>query len=393
MHVLLVSRLFPRADGDAAGVSVWRLAEGLRGRGHDVTVIAPADRGDPGEPRLGAIRVRRVRYGAPAAETLAYDEAMFRRVARSPFAALAFRRLVRALAQAVDEETRQRAVTVIHAFGWAPAGLAVSRAPRHGRRFVLTFAGPDGDAGLRLPVVSGMAAGVCRSATTVTAASQPLAAAAAALLGVPRTDIAVTPLPLGLGLGADLDQPRSGAVFVGRLLRRSGVHDLLEALALLRREGDPLDLVVVGDGPERAHLKAQAIALGVHATFVGFAPPDEVAAHLRDKAVCVQPALSEGSGIAVAEALTQGVPVVATRTGTVAEYLDDPEAGILVGRSDPVALAAAIREVVRSERYRMAAWRAGRSLADRLSPERVAERFEALYTQTRTSTAVRTAAR
>ena len=42
-------------------------------------------------------------------------------------------------------------------------------------------------------------------------------------------------------------------------------------------------------------------------------------------------------------------------------------------------------EVVREDRYRVGAWRAGKALADRLSPEKVAERFEGIYTQSRGS--------
>jgi glycosyltransferase involved in cell wall biosynthesis len=122
-------------------------------------------------------------------------------------------------------------------------------------------------------------------------------------------------------------------------------------------------------------------------TFTGFVTPDEVAYHLRDKRVFVLPAQDEGLGLVVAEALTQGVPVVATRSGGIPDLLVDPEAGMLVPPSSPVALADAIRTVAAEDRFKVGAWRAGRILADRLSAEKVAEQFEGIYGRTRTSRA------
>jgi glycosyltransferase involved in cell wall biosynthesis len=232
-----------------------------------------------------------------------------------------------------------------------------------------------------------MMASVLRQATTVTAVSSYLAAAAAAALGVARATIPLTPMPLALGINADPDQARAGAIFVGRLTRQKGVHDLLEALAILKRDGRPMDLTVVGDGPERGNLKAQARALGLNVTFTGFVAPELVGYHLRDKRVFVLPALEEGLGLVVAEALTQGVPVVATRSGGIPDLIVDPEAGMLVPPGSPGAIADAVRVVSSEERYKVGAWRAGRILADRLSPEKVAEQFEGIYLRTRGSRA------
>ncbi len=387
MRILMVAHSFPRTAGDVAGAFLWRLGEALVLRGHEVTAIAPADRGDVGEPMLGRVRVRRVRYASPAAETLAYQGTMHVQAARNPLHLLNFLRMVRALTKAVEEEIARGGVHVVHANWWVPGGLAVKRARRQGRPFVVTLHGSDVRLAAKVPGARSVMAGVLREARAVTAVSSYLAAEAAAAMGVPRTGIALTPMPLALGIGADPDQARAGAVFVGRLTRQKGVHDLLEALALLRRDGFPLDLTVVGDGPERGNLKAQARARGLPVVFTGFVTPDEVAYHLRDKRVFVLPALEEGLGLVVAEALTQGVPVVATRSGGIPDLLVDPEAGMLVAPSAPRALADAIRAVASEERFKVGAWRAGRILADRLSAEKVAEQFEGIYVQTRASRA------
>jgi glycosyltransferase involved in cell wall biosynthesis len=387
MRILMVAHSFPRAAGDVAGAFLWRLGEGLVGRGHEVTVIAPADRGDVGEPMLGRVRVRRVRYASPAAEVLAYQGTMHALAAKSPLHALNFVRMLRALAQAVEAETRSTGAHVIHAHWWVPGGLAVRYAKRQGRPFIVTLHGSDVRLAGRIPGARAAMASVLRQATTVTAVSSYLAAEAAAAMGVARTTILLTPMPLALGIGADPDQARAGAIFVGRLTRQKGVHDLLEALAMLKRDGRLMDLTVVGDGPERGNLKAQARALGLNVTFTGFVAPDLVGDHLRDKRVFVLPALDEGLGLVVAEALTQGVPVVATRSGGIPDLFVDPEAGMLVPPSLPGALADAIRVVASDDRYKVGAVRAGRILADRLSAETVAEQFEGIYQRTRGSRA------
>lgn len=384
MRILMVTHNFPRGEGDIPGAFLWRLAEGLVARGHSVLAIAPSDRGEVGADRLGGVEVRRIRYAPPSRETLAYTGTMPLSAA-NPVGAVVFWRMVRALSRAVAAECQQGNVHVVHAHWWVPGGLAARLAERHGRPLVLTLHGSDVALAGRVPGGRRMMASVLRPATTVTAVSSYLAAEAAHALGVTRDKIPVTPMPLALGRTADPDSARSGAVFVGRLTRQKGVHDLLEALGILKRQGLTIDLTIVGDGPERANLKAQARALALPVVFTGYVAPELVADYLQDRRVFVLPSVQEGLGLAVAEALTQGVPVVATRSGGIPDLLADPEAGVLVPPGDPPALAQAIRSVLKDDRYRVGALRAGRMLAERLSPERVAELFETLYTRTRGS--------
>jgi len=388
----MVTHNFPRSEGDIAGAFIWRLSEALIGRGHGVSVVTPSDRGEVGDDRLGSVRVRRVRYAPASQETLAYHGAMHK-VARSPLGAINFARLVRALGRAANEEVLATGAHLIHAHWWIPGGLAVRLAPRSGRSFIITLHGTDVALSRKLPGGRRMMASVLSHAKTVTAVSSFLAAEAAQALGVTRDRIPVIPMPLALGVTADPDAARTGAIFVGRLTRQKGVTYLLDALAILRRQGRTIDLTIVGDGPERPALKALAMALGLNVTFTGFVAPESVGRHLRDKRVFVLPATDEGLGLVVAEALTQGVPVVATRSGGIPDLLVDPDAGILTPPGDVQALAAAIREVITNERYKVGAMRAGRILADRLSPEKVAERYESVYLKTRGSRTSQPAAR
>jgi glycosyltransferase involved in cell wall biosynthesis len=384
MHVVMVAHSFPRAEGDIAGAFVWRLAEALAVRGHAVTAIAPADRGNQGAPTLGRVAVRRVRYAAPSLETLAYQGTMHRRTARNPLQAFAFAAMVRALARAVGEECRAARVDVVHAHWWIPGGLAAMLASRGGRPYVVTLHGTDVALAHNVPGGRLLMRAVLRRAAAVTAVSSFLADAAAAA-GCTRAEVALTPMPLAPAAPTVHTTPRRGAIFVGRLTRQKRVGDLLEALALLARRGggggERLDLLVVGDGPERQGLERRAAApdLAGSVTFAGAVPPEAVAGCFAGRLVCVLPSVDEGLGLVVAEALVAGVPVVAARSGGIPDLLTDREAGELAPPRDPAALAEAIHRVTGDARYLTGAVRAGRALRERLSPEAVAQRFEAVY--------------
>jgi glycosyltransferase involved in cell wall biosynthesis len=383
MRILLVTHAFPRAEGDLAGAFLQRLGEALTDRGHEILVLAPADRGDVGPPRLGRVEVRRVRYASPGRENLAYSGSMERAVL-SPGGALAFLRLVRALGRGVSEACRAENVHLVHAHWWVPGGLATSRAERAGRPFLVTLHGSDVRLALKVPGGKKLMASVLRRAAVVTAVSSYLADAAARTLSRSSDTIPITPMPLVGGIPTQTDiVARHGVVFVGRLTPQKGVHVLLAALAMLKHRGLALPLTVVGDGPLRPDLKAQALALGVTATFVGFVAPEEVPKYLVDKRLLVLPSLEEGLGLVVAEALTHAVPVVATRSGGIPDLLTEPDAGILTPPGAVGPLADAIRTVATDDRFLRGARRAGRMLQERLSPERLAERFEQLYLRAR----------
>lgn len=384
MRILMVAHSFPRMEGDVAGAFLGRLAEALIDRGHELRVIAPADRGDCGAPMLGRIAVRRVRYATPARETLAYRGTMHADTARSPLAALAFASLVRATSRAIAEECAGGGVHLVHAHWWVPGGLSAVLANRHSRPLVVTLHGSDVRLAHRVPGARLAMGAVLRRAALVTAVSSFLADRAALAAGIPRAKIPVTPMPLaGIGPVTPAIGVTSGVVFVGRLTKQKGVTYLLEALALLRKQGLPLDLTIVGDGPERVALKAQARALAVPSVFTGFVEPELVADHLAAKRVLVLPSIEEGLGLVVAEALAQGVPVVATRSGGIPDLLTEDSAGELVPPADVPALAAAIKKVVTDDSYLTGAVNAGRALLARLSPAASAAAFEAVYAEAR----------
>jgi glycosyltransferase involved in cell wall biosynthesis len=119
-------------------------------------------------------------------------------------------------------------------------------------------------------------------------------------------------------------------VFVGALIDWKGVHLLLEAAARALKECD-LELHIVGDGRMRSALERQACVLNLNerVVFHGFVAQTECPGILASCDALVLPSLYECGGAVVLEAMAMGLPVIATKWGGPADYLDETS-GILV---------------------------------------------------------------
>lgn len=368
----MVTHAYPRRAGDVAGTFVARLAEALAGRGHGVAVVAPADRGEARRFTLNGVEVTQVRYAAPAREDLAYSGLMTEK-ARSPAGVVAFLRLVGALGAAARAEAARLDAELVHAHWWIPAGWAATRA---GLPTVVTLHGTDVRLLRSLP---GRLLGrrVLGRARGVTAVSGYLAAEAGRLTGPRAPQIEVTPFPVDTPASGRASSGGGGIVVLGRLTAQKRV-DLVLRAAKEARIAAPL--TIIGDGPARAELERLAEELGLAAVrFVGAVPPTEVPRALGDADVLAFPVEREGLGLAAAEALMCGIPVVTTDdAGGVLDLVADGDAGRVV-RPTPGALGEALRALLNSPNARAAARRAGEALRARLAPQAVAARFEQVY--------------
>jgi glycosyltransferase involved in cell wall biosynthesis len=142
---------------------------------------------------------------------------------------------------------------------------------------------------------------------------------------------------------------------VASLRPYKGHEVLIEAAALLRREGIDLRVVLVGDGVLRRRLEARVAraGLGDVVTLRGALPHQEIPAVLAGATALVLPSVTardgqmEGIPVALMEAMAAGVPVVASRLSGIPELVRDGETGLLVPERDPVALASAMDRLAR----------------------------------------------
>jgi glycosyltransferase involved in cell wall biosynthesis len=126
-----------------------------------------------------------------------------------------------------------------------------------------------------------------------------------------------------------------------RLVPRNGVDVLITAWRSAALSQDAT-LTIAGSGPELARLKRLAAELA-SVRFLGHVPDEHLPDVYRSADLFVLPSVSgEGFGIAAAEALASGVPVIATTGGAAAELIRHGHDGLIVPARDPEALAKAI---------------------------------------------------
>lgn len=163
-----------------------------------------------------------------------------------------------------------------------------------------------------------------------------------------------------------LGHHRRVAIVLGRLIPSKGVHVVLEAVAgVIARAPDVL-LVVAGEGPEEARLRADAARLGIdgRVRFAGHvAGADDV---LAAADIFVMASRSEGMPMAVLEAMAHAVPIVATAVGGIPSMVRDGEEAILVPVDAPTAVRDALLRLIEDCALadRLAAAARARFLAD-----------------------------
>ena len=167
------------------------------------------------------------------------------------------------------------------------------------------------------------------------------------------------------------------ALFVGRLSAEKGLHTLLRAWRELHVD---LPLKIVGDGPEAPSVQAAATAYsGVE--WLRYQPSHEVQRLLGDATLLVFPSeWYETFGRVAIEAFAQGVPVVASRLGAMAELVDEGRTGVCFEAGNPDDLVTAVRTLVcDSSRLRAMRCAARREYEDRYTMERNHDQLIGIY--------------
>jgi glycosyltransferase involved in cell wall biosynthesis len=195
----------------------------------------------------------------------------------------------------------------------------------------------------------------------------PLAAQATAFEAVPRA-----------ALGLDLSDDDIVLVTVGRIIKRKGLEQLLEIASEL---DDPrFKIVIVGEGPERAALDAQAEELDIAQAvrFAGFVSEERKWQILAASDLYVSTSLHEGFGIVFLEAMMVGLPVLCYDRGGQVDFVSDD-----VGRLLPVGDTGRFRDEIRAlganPEQRAGLGASAKRLAAEYSIGRYAERYMDIY--------------
>ena len=175
---------------------------------------------------------------------------------------------------------------------------------------------------------------------------------------------------------------------VARLVEKKGLDDLIAAADILRRRGRAFHVEIIGSGPQREALKAQAKGLGLanRVKLPGAQAHDVVCLAYQRASVFVLPCVIASNGDrdgipnVLLEAMASGVPVISTPVSGIPELIESGRDGLLVPPNDPEGLAEAIDKVLGSQELRENLARAARAkIESSFSLDASAERLLPLF--------------
>jgi len=170
---------------------------------------------------------------------------------------------------------------------------------------------------------------------------------------------------------------RSGVLYVGRLSAEKGLRTLIEAWRSL-----DVPLRIAGDGPLMDELRENAPS---NVTLLGRLPSEKVHAEMARAALLVMPSnWYEGFPVTLVEALACGLPVAASRIGSLQEVVQDGKTGVLYKPNDPQDLARVLAPLVRDGKQlaRMSS-SARRCFEENYSADRNLDMLESIYDEAR----------
>lgn len=289
------------------------------------------------------------------------------------------------------ETIRRSNADVIHAH-FAHEGYFVSRAAhRLGLPLVISTYGSDVTA---LPSRGGLRGARFRrrlrrafsSASLVLAVSDSIAARAIEFGASPQKVVVQrTGIPLPDVRRLD-GRGRAGILFVGRLVPKKGLEDLIAAVADLPRELRDVPVTVIGDGPLRAELERSAVDAGLRATFLGSVGQDVVLEAMASHLLLCVPSKTppngdtEGLPTVIVQAGASLLPTVAYAHGGIPEIVVNDVTGVLVPEGDRCALSNSIAMLLREPAFASnLAQRAREHVESEYSQARQGEKLQNLY--------------
>jgi glycosyltransferase involved in cell wall biosynthesis len=361
-HVALVTETYP-PEINGVALTVARLANGLRARGHTVSMVRPRRRGDAVDAHttltagLALPGYRAVRFGLPARDAL-----------RATWAS----RRPDVIYVATEGPLGLSAVRTANALGLP----VVSGFHTNFDRYVEHY----GARWLRRPVTAYLRRFHNQTTTTLVATGE----LRASLHALQFRNVEV----LGRGVDCALFTParRSTALraawgaadddvvvaYVGRVAAEKNVDLAIEAYRSMQAVHRRMRFVVVGEGPAHERLRRAHPDL----VFCGFRTGEELGAHYASADIFLFPSDTETFGAVTLEAMASGLGVVAYDYAAAREHVSHAEDGLLVPYCDPRAFIANAVRLISAPGLLARIRRAARTTVLPLDWRRVVERFE-----------------
>lgn len=170
-------------------------------------------------------------------------------------------------------------------------------------------------------------------------------------------------------------------LYVGRLDRFKGIEDLIESLSYVKEEIPNIRLSIVGDGEYLNDLRSLVSDYNLedNVIFEGYLYDGELVKMYSKCEVFIFPSYREGLPMAVIEAMSAGLPIVASDIEPCIELLEGGKCGILIKKGDKKDLADQILRVVKDDTLKAHYAKVSLEKSKHYSQERVVRQIEDIY--------------
>lgn len=382
---------FPRAREDSPGLYIFLLMKELI-KDFDVFVLAPHQKGFATYEEMDGIKIYRFRYNFAPFETLAYRGDMHEKILRSIRGKISFLFFLLSYFLYGLWIIKKNKIELVHCHWWVPCGmvgyLLSFFTPL---RMIITTHGSDVFILRRFKWGLPFAKPIFKKARFVTAVSSSLKQLISEDLGIDENKIFVFPMPFDTNkfyTRKERSVKKGTILSVGRLIQRKGYDYLLTAARILKDQGMPFELTIIGKGPEEEKLRKLIVELGLekNVSLVDWIPQKELNAYYNRSEIFVLSSItdwkkeSEGLGLVLLEAMACKVPVVATSSGGPIDVVLHERTGLLVLERDPEALATALKRLLKDRSLGEKLAEAGYKLVyENFTPPATAKKLKAIY--------------
>lgn len=180
--------------------------------------------------------------------------------------------------------------------------------------------------------------------------------------GLTEEQVVVLPNPVELPANLpnrvctkNCDRYKVKIAFLGRIGKRKGAFDLLQAFAKLAPEvREKAQLILAGIGEvEQARSLAESLNIEKNVSFLGWVDPQGRSKLLSEVDAFTLPSYNEGLPMALLEAMSWGLPAITTPVGGIPEVITHSETGLLVNPGDVSQLADALQTLIENESIRL----------------------------------------
>ena len=392
--ILWLTSSYPRYEQDSASIFLRYLAEAIDHKVYELHILSPDDRYVDNSLYSSTIFLHYFKYFMPRRlQKLAYGSGILPNLKANPLLFMQVPFFLLCQFVSCYRLVKKLKPALIHAHWVFPQGSIASLIGRlTNTPVIITAHGGDAFAlqGSLLNRIKLWSLRNCSAWTSNTSAT------ANAFLGnIAQPEI----IPMGIDcqrfgsgnallLRSELAKGATILLFVGRLVKKKGVEDLLSAYALLSAaQKKQTQLWIIGDGSERKALEELSRELDIDnkLRFWGKLPNEQLPDYYAAADIFIAPSImdssgdTEGQGVTLVEAMASGTAIISTDTGGISEVIEHDHTGILVSPQAPLELKAAIIQLLEDSKLREKMAEQGRHSAQKYAWSRVGLKFQTLY--------------